>query len=147
MDIEIPAWALPLFLQLWSFFAVAAIVYQLGKVSKAIAGARGWRGPGKVYDLTLRLHPIFAGFVLGFVPFPTLHAIESIDSIPRMVVTRCLWFALAGTLCGQLYEFAKFAKLWFEVRLGLKRASVAQAEVEAEDARPTSTPPAAGEDA
>ena len=93
----------------WSFVAVAIAVYLLGEVSKRIAKAIGWRpiNPEQrsraaiFYDATMPVHALIAGALFGLLAFP----------VPVWVgtdmIARCLYFTLAGALCGQLYEAAK----------------------------------------
>lgn len=118
-----PDWIWEALRQLWTFVAVAIAIYHLGKVSKRIAEARGWRKvrssarraavPETVeaswYDLTLRLHPLVSGAFFGVLPLPVLDAIEGIEDGGARLVARCLWFSLAGALSGQIYEAIKFA--------------------------------------
>lgn len=138
-----PAWVTPLAEQLWSFLAVALAVNALGTVSKRIAERMGWRkyrrsdvakliataraadpseSSGDVplpsdaswYDITLRMHPLVAGALFGFLPLPTLEVIDAIGKDPEagpnaLLAARCAWFMLAGALSGQVYEAVKFA--------------------------------------
>ncbi len=139
----IPAWVAPLLEQVWSFFAVALFIHALGVVSKRVAERLGWRryrnrdvhalvrtvqaanadeSSGDVvlpadaswYDITLRIHPLIAGVLFGFLPLPTLHVIDSLgkdqDAGPySLLAARCAWFMLAGAMEGQIYEIVKFA--------------------------------------
>lgn len=124
-----PDWIWSVLAQLWSFFAVAIIIYRLGKTSKAIAERLGWRSvrqagakpaergdseapPGDPklatwYDLTLRLHPLIVGALFGFLPLPTLEIINTLEG-SALLAARCFWFMLAGALSGQVYESVKF---------------------------------------
>lgn len=121
--------------QLWSFVAVALAVHAFGRVSKRIADRFGWRryrrsdiaklvsaargmSSGDVplprdatwYDLTLRLHPVIAGALFGFLPLPSLNVIDALPAeTGQLLAARCAWFMLAGALCGQVYEAVKFA--------------------------------------
>lgn len=104
----------------WTGFLVSALIIAGGQVSKAIARARGWRGEDRIYDLTLRAHPIAVGFLLGLVPFPTFDAIDSIRPTVAMVLVRCFYFAGWGCISGQLFELAKFAKKWARKYVELK---------------------------
>ncbi len=111
--------------QLWTFIVVALLVYQLGVTSKGIAAEKGWRGPHRIYDLTLRMHPLLS-FVFGFLPLPTLDAIDALTGA-ELIVARCAWFMLAGALCGQVYEIIKFGVNWMRLRAGLKAAGIPMA--------------------
>jgi hypothetical protein len=103
--------------QLWSWFAVSLCIYWMGAVSKRVAKARGWHKADGWYDLTLRAHPLIAGIVFGFVPLPTLNAIDALPTV-ELVCSRCAWFMLAGALCGQTYEMGKFGIAWVKRRYG-----------------------------
>lgn len=103
--------------QLWSFVAVALVIYSLGTVSKRIARARGWHRAGSWYDLTLRAHPLLAGMAFGLIPLPSLHVIDALQGF-QLIVARCGWFTLAGAVCGQVYELVKYAFGWARGRMG-----------------------------
>lgn len=108
----------------WSGFLVAALIIVGGQVSKAIASALGWRGEGRVYDLTLRAHPIVVGFLLGLVPFPTFESIDTLEPNGGRILVRCFYFAGWGCISGQLFELTKFAKRWLRRCLELKTGVV-----------------------
>jgi hypothetical protein len=64
------------------------------------------------YDITLRVHPLIAGALFGFLPLPTLEVIDALEKdkgVGAVIAARCLWFCLAGALSGQLYGAIKFA--------------------------------------
>jgi hypothetical protein len=130
-----PDWFWTALEQLWSFLAVALAVNRLGNVSKRIAEARGWRRVSTSalvkaaastealpppeptwYDLTVRVHPLFAGALFGLLPLPTLNVIDALE--PGAIhAARCAWFMLAGALSGQVYGAIKFAFLMGRKRL------------------------------
>lgn len=131
------------FVATWSGYIVTILIITGGLISKAVARWRGWRGAGRFYDMTLRLHPIVAGFLFGLVPFPTFESIDSIRPTFAMVLVRCCYFAAWGCVSGQLYEFAKFWRAWFPKYLELKtgvRVSTTPSEppVSGETTAPTS---------
>lgn len=112
---KIIEWGIVGLSQLWSFVTVAFLVYALGVLSKAIATKKGWRGTEENpswFDIWMRFAPFPAGFAIGLIPFPCLHAIEQIGDgawNPPEVAARAGWFMLAGAVCGQVYELATYA--------------------------------------
>lgn len=104
----------------WAGWLVCALVIAGGQVSKAIAAAMGWRGEHRIYDLTLRAQPIIAGFLFGFVPFPTFSAIDTLHPTGALVLVRCLYFAGWGCISGQIFELGKFGKKWVKKWLEMK---------------------------
>jgi len=102
--------------QLWTFVAVSLLVYQGGLASKATATRLGWRAaPGekpKPWDIWMRVGPLVVGALFGLLPLPALDAVEAIADPGARMLTRCAWFLLAGALCGQVYEAARFAVTW-----------------------------------
>lgn len=104
----------------WSGWLVCAIVIACGQVSKSIASTLGWRGEHRIYDLTLRVQPIVAGFLFGFVPFPTFSAIDSLHPTAALVAVRCFYFAGWGCISGQVFELGKYSKKWLKKYVEMK---------------------------
>jgi hypothetical protein len=108
--------------QLWSFIAVSLLVYQGGLASKTLAARLGWRAAAgekpKAWDIWMRIGPLFIGGLFGFLPLPTLDAIDGLTEPSELVIARIGWFMLAGALCGQVYEAARFALTWAKQHFG-----------------------------
>lgn len=92
----------------WSFAAVAAAVFTMGLVVKRIAHLVGLRPLGStpgwiavVYDATLPMHALVVGAAFGMTP------LQSPEWVGNDMFGRCLYFMLAGAMCGQIYEAVK----------------------------------------
>ena len=121
-DPEMEEWIWDVLRQMWSFVAVSLLVYQGGLASKTLASRFGWRAKEgekpKAWDIWMRVGPLFVGGLFGFLPLPTLDAIDSMTDPGEVVIARIGWFVLAGALCGQVYEAARFALTWAKQHFG-----------------------------
>ena len=104
------------FAQIWSWFAVALVTWQLMQVSKGLAKRLGLRGEGSIYDLSLRAQPVLLAGLCGLLPLPTLDAIHS-------TLARVAWFALAGAMSGQVHEGTVYAIEWVRKKADAKKIS------------------------
>lgn len=128
--------------QLWTFVAVSLLVYQGGLASKALATRFDLRAATgqkpTAWDIWMRLAPLVVGALFGFLPLPTLDAIDAITVPTTLVLCRCGWFMLAGALCGQVYEAIRFIVDWGKQHFSGATAKTAIApEVAAEAGDPS----------
>jgi hypothetical protein len=108
--------------QTWTFFAVGLVVWRMVQTSKKVARLMGWKKDGW-FSVFLRILPVFYAAMFGLIPLPTLNVIDAMQP-PALVITRCCWFALAGTTCGQIYEIVVYCVDWVRKRAGAKPVPV-----------------------
>lgn len=121
---------LAVFTQGWSFLAVALTVYMLGQSAKNLAERKGWRAAhedeASWFDATLPIQPLLVGSLLMQLPFPVWAAIDGLGKDPNGGVwteaaARLAYGALAGALCGQIFEIIQTL-----IRFGKKRLGIAE---------------------
>lgn len=115
----------------WSFVAVSLAVYSLGQSAKNLAERKGWRAThedeASWFDATLPIQPIMVGALLMQIPFPVWQAIDGLDKDPASgtlveAAARLAYGALAGALCGQIFEVIQTLLRFARKRLGLSES-------------------------
>lgn len=116
------------FTQGWSFISVALFVYFAGQSAKNLAQRKGWRAAhedeASWFDATLPMQPLLVGALLMQIPFPIWSAIDGLGKDPSGGVwteaaARAAYGALAGALCGQIFEIIQTL-----IRFGRKRLGI-----------------------
>lgn len=138
----------PVLTQGWSFLAVALSVYYFGQSAKNLAERKGWRAmhadEASWFDATLPMQPIMVGALLMQIPFPVWAAIDGLDKDPTAGVfveaaARLAYGALAGALCGQIFEVIQTLLKFGRKRLGLSESGRATVVSVAPKMVPSST--------